>query len=76
MLIIYQELAVMPLHIQWIHYYDVLIEFDSEVDMRVGSAETIRMEWWMGAHLTLSVSPVAMKKGFGSSGDVNGQPSG
>ena len=32
-LILHQELGVMPLQIQWLNYHDVLIEFDSEVDV-------------------------------------------
>ena len=34
----------------------------------MGSLETIKDGQWMGVHVTLSVSPVAMKKGFNSSG--------
>ena len=32
-LIIHQKQGVIPLQIQWLNHHDVLIEFDSEVDV-------------------------------------------
>ena len=71
-LIIQQELGVMPLWIQWLNHHDVLIEFDSEVDVEWVAQKLLRIEWWMGPHVTWNVSPVVTKKGFDSSGEGNG----
>ena len=75
-LIIHQELGVMPLQIQWLKHHDVLIEFDSEVDVEWVVQKLLRMEQWKGSHITLSVSPLVMKKGFDSSREGNGLPLG
>ena len=48
-LIIHQELGVMPLVNQWQNHHDVLIEFDSEVDVEWVAQKLLRMEWQMGA---------------------------
>ena len=48
-LIMHQELGVMPLQIQQLNYHNVLIEFDSEVDVGWVAQKLSRMEWWMGA---------------------------
>ena len=58
----------MPLQIQWLNHCDVLIEFDSEVDIEWVVQKLLRVEWLMEPHVTLGVSPVAMKKDFNSSG--------
>ena len=75
-LVIHHKLAVMPLLIKQLSHCDVLIEFDSEVDVEWVVQKLLRMEWWMGPHITLSVSPVTIKKGFNSSREGNGWPLG
>ena len=71
-LIVHQELGAMPLWTQWLNYQDVLIEFDGEVDVEGVAQKLLWMGWWMGPHVTLSVSPVALKEVFYSSGEGNG----
>ena len=56
-LIIHQELGVIPLQIQWLNHCDVLIEFDSEVDVGWVVQKLFRMEWWMGAPCNLGCVP-------------------
>ena len=43
-LIIHQELGVIPLQIQQLNHYDVLIEFDSEVDVESVVQKLLSME--------------------------------
>ena len=43
--IIHQELGVMPLKFQWLSQHDVLIEFDSQVDVEWVVQKLLRMEW-------------------------------
>ena len=45
-LIIHQELGEMSLQKQWPNYCDVLIEFDSEVDVEWVAQKLLRMEQW------------------------------
>ena len=70
--VVHQNLGVMPLWIQQLNYHDVLIEFNSDVDMEWVAQKLLRMEQWMGPHVTLSVSTIVMKKGFGNSEEQNG----
>ena len=63
-LIMHQELGVMPLWIQWLNYHDVLIEFDSEVDVGWVAQKLLRMEWWMGAPCNLEGVPCSNEQGL------------
>ena len=50
-LVVHQELGVMPLKVQRQTYQDVLIEFDSALDVEWVTQKLLRMEQWMGALL-------------------------
>ena len=63
-LITHQELEVMPLQIQQLNYHDVLIEFDSEVDVEWVAQKLLRIEWWMGAPCHLECAPCSNKEGL------------
>ena len=63
-LIIYQELEVMPLWIQQLNYPDVLIQFDSEVNVEWVALKLLRMEWWMGASCNLECVPCSGEEGL------------
>ena len=63
-LIMHQELRVMPLWIQWLNYHDVLIEFDSKADVEWVSQKLLRMEWWMGASCNLKCVPCTDEEGL------------
>ena len=56
----------MLLQIQQLNYYDVLIEFIGDIDVEWVVQKLLRMKWWKGPHVTLSVSPIVMKKSFDS----------
>ena len=43
-LIVHQELGILILQILWLNYHDVLIEFDSEVDVEWVAQKLLRME--------------------------------
>ena len=51
-LIMHQELGVMPLRIQQLSHCDMVIEFDREVDVDWVAQKLLSMEWWMGPHAT------------------------
>ena len=63
-LIIHQELGVMPLWIQWLNYCDVLIEYDSEIDVEWVAWKLLRMKWWMGAPCNLECVPCSNEEGL------------
>ena len=71
-LVIHQELGVIPMWIQKLNYQDVLIEFYGKADAEWIAQKFVRMEFWMGPHVTSSVFLVVMKKGFYSPGEENG----
>ena len=48
-LVVHQKLGVIPLWIQQLNYWDVLIEFDGKVDVEWVAQKLLRMEWWMEA---------------------------
>ena len=62
--IIHQELGVMPLWTQQLNHHDVLIEFDSEVDVERVVQKLLRIEWWMGAPCNLECIPCSDKEGL------------
>ena len=59
------------MQIQQLNHHDVLIMFDSDVDVGWVVQKLLRMEWWMGAPCNLKCAPVVMKKGFDISGEGN-----
>ena len=64
-LIIHQELGVMPLQIQWLNHHEVLIEFDSELDVEWAVQKLLRMGWWMGVQCNLKCVTCSNKEGLG-----------
>ena len=46
-LVVHQELKLMPLKVQQSNYWDVLIKLDSPVEMEWVAQKLIRVEWWM-----------------------------
>ena len=48
-LVVHQELGVMPLKVPQLSYQDVLIEFDSTMDVEWAAQKLLGMEWWMGS---------------------------
>ena len=62
-LIIPQELGVMPLQIQQLNHHDVLIKYDSKVDVKWVVHKLLRMEWWMGAPCNLEYVPCSDEEG-------------
>ena len=55
--VVHQELRVLPLRVQQLSYQDVLIEFDSAVDVEWVAQKLLRMEWWMSAQCYLECIP-------------------
>ena len=56
-LVVHHELGVLPLKVQQLSYQDVLIEFDSSMDVECVIQKLLRMEWWMGVLCHLECIP-------------------
>ena len=63
-LVVHQEIGVLPLKVQQLSYQDVLIEFDSIMDVELVAQKWLRMEWWMGALSHLECIPCSNKDVF------------
>ena len=63
-LVVHQELRVMPLRIQWLTYWDMLIEFDDEVNMKWVVKNLLKMECWIRASCQLKCIPCSDEDGL------------
>ena len=74
MLAVHQELGVMTLRVQSFNYWDVLIEFDSIMDVEQVDEMFLRMEWWMGAQFNLEYVPTSYEDSLWEFRGGNGCP--
>ena len=63
-LMVHQELGVMPLRIQQLSHWYMLIKFDSEVDVEWVAQKVLQMEWWMEAPCYLECVPCSSNEGL------------
>ena len=56
-LVVHRELRVLPLKVQGLSYQDVLIVFDSGINMEWVAQKLFRMKWCMGAPCHLECIP-------------------
>ena len=63
-LMVHQELGVMPLRIQQLSHWNMLIKFDSKVDVEWVAQKLLQMLWWMEAPCHQEGIPCCGDKGL------------